>query len=1085
MLCAATVTAQAFIGPSTPCFKPWILRLSHRLHEASNNQAGTAPPSSQAIAPSKKPSSSFISRTIPPSASVGDLLEYLGDHSTRRRAARRLLRQSEQVPADGLVALLKATCRLGNTNGSQKILAMLRETGTQPDAALYEALLRIANKRYMWDLSLALLCEAEQRDALTLTSAMLGGTLYTCLQCARAQEAVKLLKRFEQHGATPGSNLMVLMVRLLSDKNMVPALREVRKAIGALSVEGDARLYTELVSAFGRASSYDDVVASARLVEGTGVVEKGRIYSTAVASLLKGNLTAPARKLYIQALEDGAVIGGKGFEALVAGAAASTDPLEGVFYLNEMRKHVASAPASEAEGSMEKGLLVPAHVYRRLIGACLRSRHLSEAADLVIEYYSQSPAAFADAVPFNNLVKAICDAGSAQDRALAVQVFEALSAVQPAGAFVGNSFTSMVLIGAYRRVQELDKIVAMHESMRRADVDVWLPAAGNIMHAYARQGKVEEELDTFQALAASPAQVVLGESRKHLGAKGKRKKTPFAANPSPLLASSTVEAPSSSKEEKHLFLWSRILSRAMYLSAELGRLDVASLVLALLQKYSGLRAASPADYMNLIKAFGQAKRPGDALRVLHVMNQGKGDAKPSTLHYNAVLHAFSRVERLEEAEAVFQEMRMRQVPMDSTTFNMLISGFERARQPDRALALYDEMERRGIPVDKYVLNSLISVTADLRNRTLANGLLTRLRTLAGDPQETWNDVMFGAHMHALVKADVASRREALALLETFKSGGRTPNTIMYNEALHATYRLVREDPEGMAEKALGLYHEMLAQGQASAPSPLTYRRLFKCLKQACRFQELVDVAASLPREMLVSQERLGIPVIVASLRAGQPDRARDLLGDLVLKPNTSYSTYRWATFIYCAKLDPPDVAAAETIIGLVEEQGWKSDRGFYASLLRGCWLSAPKQIEKAFDVYHNMPLEYQGGDPAAVAALCHVDRGRLDRVTELLRAMRERNDVAAPDLLATLLGNLLSCESWKNALSVVELMIDFDIALTPPQRRKITSLVHANPKGPALEVLEGLGLLRVRNGDHANGGMDADLAGREEEGEKE
>ncbi|TFJ83287.1 hypothetical protein NSK_005410 [Nannochloropsis salina CCMP1776] len=73
----------------------------------------------------------------------------------------------------------------------------------------------------------------------------------------------------------------------------------------------------------------------------------------------------------------------------------------------------------------------------------------------------------------------------------------------------------------------------------------------------------------------------------------------------------------------------------MYLSAELGRLDVASLVLALLQKYSGLRAASPADCMNLIKAFGQAKRPGDALRVLHVMNQGKGDVEPYPLARNA------------------------------------------------------------------------------------------------------------------------------------------------------------------------------------------------------------------------------------------------------------------------------------------------------------------------------------------------------------------------------------------------------------------------------------------------------------------
>jgi len=296
--------------------------------------------------------------------------------------------------------------------------------------------------------------------------------------------------------------------------------------------------------------------------------------------------------------------------------------------------------------------------------------------------------------------------------------------------------------------------------------------------------------------------------------------------------------------------------------------------------------------------------------------------------------------------------------------------------------------------------------------------------------------------------------------------------------------LVREDPVAMSDKALSLYHEMLSHGPASAPTPLTYRRLFKCLKQACRFQELADVAATLPRDMLVTHDRLGIPAILASLRVGQSERARDLLGDLVLKPNTTYATYRWAAFVCCTKLDPPDLAATETILGLVEERGWKADRGFYGSLLRGCWAAIPKQIEKAFDVYHNLPPAFQGGDPAAVAALCHVDRGRLDRVAGLLQEMRDRDDVAGADILVMLLESLLISESWKNALVVVELMIDFELSMTRPQRRLIEALVHANPKGPALEVLEGLALLSVRHEEEVGAAVEGVLVAEEEEEEE-
>jgi hypothetical protein len=91
------------------------------------------------------------------------------------------MRKPEEVPSEGLAALVEATARLGNTSGVQKLLAMAREVGEPPSAALYESLLKLANTRFYWDMALALLREAEA-DAVPVTGPMLGATLYSCLQ---------------------------------------------------------------------------------------------------------------------------------------------------------------------------------------------------------------------------------------------------------------------------------------------------------------------------------------------------------------------------------------------------------------------------------------------------------------------------------------------------------------------------------------------------------------------------------------------------------------------------------------------------------------------------------------------------------------------------------------------------------------------------------------------------------------------------------------------------------------------------------------------------------------------------------------
>lgn len=69
----------------------------------------------------------------------------------------------------------------------------------------------------------------------------------------------------------------------------------------------------------------------------------------------------------------------------------------------------------------------------------------------------------------------------------------------------------------------------------------------------------------------------------------------------------------------------------------------------------------------------------------------------------------------------------------------------------------------------------------------------------------------------------------------------------------------------MADTALSLFRDMRSQGLQ--PDGQSYRRLFKCLRQACRFQDIVDIAAAVPDPaLLVANDRIGVPLIGACLK---------------------------------------------------------------------------------------------------------------------------------------------------------------------------------------------------------------------------
>lgn len=121
-----------------------------------------------------------------------------------------------------------------------------------------------------------------------------------------------------------------------------------------MMLEGDAGLYTSLVSAFGRAGSCDDVLSTAAMVEGKGVADRGRIYSAAVSSLLEGNRTAEAVDLYRRSLDDGAVYSKDGYVAAIRGAGHSREPALSAFFLSELKSRLPERCVMRSSSSGSK-----------------------------------------------------------------------------------------------------------------------------------------------------------------------------------------------------------------------------------------------------------------------------------------------------------------------------------------------------------------------------------------------------------------------------------------------------------------------------------------------------------------------------------------------------------------------------------------------------------------------------------------------------------------------------------------------------------------------------------------------------------
>ncbi|CAH1441976.1 unnamed protein product [Lactuca virosa] len=132
---------------------------------------------------------------------------------------------------------------------------------------------------------------------------------------------------------------------------------------------------------------------------------------------------------------------------------------------------------------------------------------------------------------------------------------------------------------------------------------------------------------------------------------------------------------------------------------EWGKVDMVESVYGLLKK-NGL-IPNVHTYGILMKGYCRKGRLIEAGN-LFVNIQSEAGVEP-----NAFFYGFVKESRLQDAEDVFLDMKLREVVPDADSYSALICGYRKKRDTAKALDIRKEMESRGIKADDVIVRSMM------------------------------------------------------------------------------------------------------------------------------------------------------------------------------------------------------------------------------------------------------------------------------------------------------------------------------------------------------------------------------------------
>ncbi|XP_019158011.1 PREDICTED: pentatricopeptide repeat-containing protein At1g62914, mitochondrial-like [Ipomoea nil] len=307
---------------------------------------------------------------------------------------------------------------------------------------------------------------------------------------------------------------------------------------------------------------------------------------------------------------------------------------------------------------------------------------------------------------------------------------------------------------------------------------------------------------------------------------------------------------------------------------------------------------------------------------------------PKVIMFNQLLSRILKLKHYSVVVSLFQEMRIKGIPISVCTIKILMDVYCRSSRVDCGFCVLGVVFKCGFEFNVVAFNTLIKGLFLDNKNVEAVGLFKKL--VRENVCEV-DQIAYGTVINGLCKA--GQTQNALDLLVVMQEEGPKPDTIAYSTVIDSLCK------DGMVDKALGLLSEMIERG--IPPNIITYASLIQGLCNFSRWKEVTK----LMNEMVLHNVYPGVYIfsilVDALCKEGKLETAETII-QIMIQRKIYPDVVTYSTLIkgYClqGRMDE-----ARKAFGRMVESGLQPNVMTYNTLINGyCKIKEMDEARKAF-----------------------------------------------------------------------------------------------------------------------------------------
>ncbi|XP_019158028.1 PREDICTED: pentatricopeptide repeat-containing protein At5g16640, mitochondrial-like [Ipomoea nil] len=326
----------------------------------------------------------------------------------------------------------------------------------------------------------------------------------------------------------------------------------------------------------------------------------------------------------------------------------------------------------------------------------------------------------------------------------------------------------------------------------------------------------------------------------------------------------------------------------------------------------------------------------DALNLFHQMAHTR--PLPKVIMFNQLLCRIVKLKHYSVVVYLFQEMRIKGIPISVYTINIVMDVYCRSSRVDCGFCVLGVVFKCGFEFDVVIFTTLIKGLF-LDNKIVeAVGLFKKL---VRENVCKVNQITYGTLINGLCKA--GHTQIALDLLVVMQQEGPKPNTIVYNTVIDSLCK------DRMVDKALGLLSEMIERG--IPPDIITYTSLIQGLCNFSRWKEVTKLMNEMVLHNVYPDVYIFSILVDALCKEGKLETAETTIQIMIQrKIYPDVITYNTLIEGYCLQ---ERMDEARKAFGRVVESGLQPDVWTYNTLINGyCKI---KEMDEAMHLFCEIP----------------------------------------------------------------------------------------------------------------------------------